>query len=155
MHQEIERKFLVKASWQPQDEGTAICQGYLNSEQARTVRVRIRGSQAYLTIKGENHGIERLELEYDIPVPDAKALLQLCEKPLLEKIRYTESFAGHLWEIDRFLGENEGLLVAEVEMASPDEKVSLPSWVSQEVSGDVRYYNSNLIKNPYKQWKKC
>ena len=154
MAEEIERKFLVDASWRPQTAGTHIAQGYLCREPERTVRVRIRGDKGYLTIKGKNKGISRLEYEYEIPLKDAEELLKLCERPLVEKTRYLEDWGGFCWEIDVFAGENAGLVVAEIELPSPKTAFARPSWLSDEVSDDARYYNSNLIKMPYSQWKK-
>ena len=154
MAEEIERKFLVDTSWRPQRAGTHIAQGYLCQEPERTVRVRIRGDKGYLTIKGKNKGISRLEYEYEIPLKDAEELLQLCERPLVEKTRYLEDWEGFCWEIDVFAGENAGLVVAEIELPSPTTVFSRPIWLSDEVSDDARYYNSNLIKKPYSEWKK-
>ncbi len=154
MAKEIERKFLVQASWQPQDEGIKIAQGYLSTVPERTVRVRIKGDKGYLTIKGKNQGISRAEFEYEIPIGDAEELLKLAEQPILSKTRYLEQHEQSRWEIDVFAGENQGLVVAEVEL--PDERADFfrPDWLGQEVSGDVRYYNANLIKKPFSLWKK-
>lgn len=154
MAEEIERKFLVDASWRPQTDGTHIAQGYLCREPERTVRVRIRGDKGYLTIKGKNKGISRLEYEYEIPLKDAAELMQLCERPLVEKTRYLEEWDGFCWEIDVFAGANDGLVVAEVELPTAATVFSRPAWLSVEVSDDARYYNSNLIKKPYSEWKK-
>ena len=155
MAKEIERKFLVNTSrWKPQGAGTHFKQGYLNSQKERVVRVRIEGDKAKLTIKGVTTGVTRSEFEYAIPVDDAAILLdQLCEKPLIDKHRHVETHEGHRWEIDVFHGENEGLVLAEVELASEDERVELPPWAGPEVSSDPRYFNSNLLKNPYRNWK--
>lgn len=152
MGREIERKFLVGADWQPQGEGVRIAQGYLCAVPERTVRVRVKGADGYLTVKGKNEGICRAEYEYRIPLQEAEELLGLCEGPVLEKTRYREKVAGHLWEVDVFAGENAGLVVAEVELASPEESFVRPHWLGQEVSGDARYYNSNLSRNPYCRW---
>lgn len=151
---EIERKFLIDMDkWQPLDKGIEIRQGYLSTDKERTVRVRTKGDRAYLTVKGVTHDIARLELEYEIPLADANQLLdELCHKPLIEKRRYVEKHLGHLWEIDVFFGDNEGLVVAEVELKSEDEALELPEWIAQEVSGDSRYYNSNLSRRPYNKW---
>ena len=154
MAKEIERKFLVQASWQPQDEGIKIAQGYLSTVPERTVRVRIKGDKGYLTIKGKNQGISRAEFEYEIPIGDAEELLKLAEQPILSKTRYLEQHGNRLWEIDVFAGENQGLVVAEVELPDEQAEVSRPDWLGQEVSGDVRYYNANLIKKPFSLWKK-
>ena len=154
MAKEIERKFLVQACWQPQDEGMKIAQGYLSTVPERTVRVRIKGDKGYLTIKGKNQGISRAEFEYEIPVHDAEELLKLAEQPILSKTRYLEKHGNSLWEIDVFAGENQGLVVAEVELPDEQAEFSRPDWLGQEVSGDVRYYNANLIKTPFSLWKK-
>ncbi|SHK39618.1 adenylate cyclase [Selenomonas ruminantium] len=151
---EIERKFLVKEKWQPQAEGVKIAQGYLSTVPERTVRVRIKGEKGYLTIKGKNEGITRAEFEYEIPVADAEAMLRLAEQPVLSKIRYHEYLGDHLWEIDVFAGANAGLVVAEIELSQAGEDFVRPDWLGQEVSGDVRYYNANLIKMPFSLWKK-
>ena len=154
MAKEIERKFLVQASWQPQDEGIKIAQGYLSTVPERTVRVRIKGDKGYLTIKGKNQGISRTEFEYEIPRSHAEELLKLAEQPILSKTRYLEQHGNRLWEIDVFAGENQGLVVAEVELPDEQAEFSRPDWLGQEVSGDVRYYNANLIKKPFSLWKK-
>ncbi len=154
MAKEIERKFLVKDSWQPQSAGIKIAQGYLSTVPERTVRVRIKGNRGYLTIKGKNQGISRAEFEYEIPVQDAEELLQLAEQPILVKNRYLEQQGEFTWEVDVFAGENQGLVVAEIELPAEDTEFSRPAWLGQEVSGDVRYYNANLIKCPFSLWKK-
>ena len=156
MAREIERKFLVKLErWAPRDAGTHFKQGYLNSQKERVVRVRIEGDRAVLTIKGITTGVTRSEFEYAIPVDDASILLdQLCEQPLIDKHRHVEEHAGHRWEIDVFHGDNDGLVVAEVELKSEDEPLEVPEWAGGEVSGDPRYFNSNLLKNPFRKWKK-
>ena len=152
MAKEIERKFLVAASWRPTGSGERIAQGYLCREPERTVRVRLRQGKGYLTIKGRNTGISRAEYEYEIPADDAEALLKLCEQPLVEKTRYVECWGGMEWEIDVFAGANEGLIVAEIELPTVEAVFSRPTWLGAEVSADPRYYNSNLIKNPYSTW---
>ena len=151
---EIERKFLLKnEGWRAEcDEGVNIRQGYLNSHRARTVRVRIIGNSGVLTIKSKTQHLTRQEFEYPIPYEDALSLIALCEKPVIEKTRFKINWDGLTWEIDEFSGENEGLIVAEVELENENQPVYLPSWVGQEVSGDLRYYNSSLIANPYKNW---
>ena len=154
MAKEIERKFFVMESWQPQGAGMKIAQGYLSTVPERTVRVRIKDDKAFLTIKGKNEGISRVEFEYEIPVQDAEELLQLAEQPVLEKMRYLEKHGDFLWEIDVFGGDNEGLVVAEVELPTEEAVFSRPCWLGEEVSDDVRYYNANLIKMPYSLWKK-
>jgi CYTH domain-containing protein len=155
MGKEIERKFLVKRdAWKPRDEGTWYKQGYLNSQKERVVRVRIAGTKATLTIKGLTRGVSRSEFEYPIPVEDAAVLLdQICEQPVIEKHRHRETHGGHAWEIDVFHGENDGLVVAELELESESESFERPAWLGAEVSSDPRYFNSNLLKNPYKNWR--
>lgn len=157
MAKEIERKYLVKLdAWVPQGEGIHFKQGYLNSQKERVVRVRIEGTRAKLTIKGITTGVTRSEFEYSIPVEDAALLLDnLCEQPLIDKHRHKEVHSGKTWEIDVFHGLNEGLVVAEIELASEDEAITLPAWVGPEVSSDPRYFNSNLLKNPYNTWNKA
>ena len=157
MGKEIERKFLVDtAAWKPQGVGTHFKQGYLNSQKERVVRVRIEGDRAKLTIKGPSVGVTRSEFEYGIPVEDAALLLDnLCEQPLIDKHRHKEVHGGKTWEIDVFHGDNEGLVVAEIELASEDEKFQAPAWAVREVSSDSRYFNSNLLKHPYKNWAKA
>jgi len=157
MGKEIERKYLVKLeTWKPQAEGTHFKQGYLNAQKERVVRVRIEGAKAKLTIKGITTGVTRSEFEYAIPVEDATLLLDnLCEQPLIDKHRHKELHHGKTWEIDVFHGENQGLVVAEIELGSEDEKIMLPDWVGEEVSSDPRYFNSNLLKHPFKSWTKA
>ncbi len=152
---EIERKFLlIGEAWKELGAGTAYRQGYLSAVKERTVRVRTIDHQGFLTIKGISVGATRLEYEYEIPLADANAMLdELCEKPLIEKNRYKIEYGGFTWEVDEFFGENDGLVVAEIELDSEDQSFKKPNWVGQEVTGDVRYFNSNLIKQPYSQWK--
>ncbi|MGB3402218.1 MAG: CYTH domain-containing protein [Microcoleaceae cyanobacterium] len=151
---EIERKFLVKNdAWRSLARGTLYCQGYLPTAAGKTVRVRIVGELAYLTIKGPSNGTSRAEFEYLIPVKDAKEMLEtLCEQPLIEKTRYKILIDGLTWEVDEFLGENKGLILAEVELTDEDQVINLPDWIGEEVSHDSRYYNSHLVKNPYCKW---
>lgn len=155
MAKEIERKFLVtRDAWTPRDAGTVFKQGYLNSVKERVVRVRIAGTKATLTIKGLTKGVSRSEFEYAIPVEDARILLDhICEQPIIEKDRHEEVHGGKTWEIDVFHGENEGLVVAELELKSEDETFAKPAWAGAEVSADPRYFNSNLLANPYRNWK--
>jgi len=157
MGKEIERKYLVDtATWKPLGEGIHFKQGYLNSIKERVVRVRIEGNLAKLTIKGITTGVTRAEFEYPLPVEDAAILLDhLCEQPLIDKHRHKELHGGKTWEIDVFHGDNEGLVVAEIELGTEDEVIALPSWAIQEVSSDPRYFNSNLLKHPYKIWAKA
>ncbi len=152
---EIEKKFLLKGSeWKQLAAGTAYRQGYLSSVKERTVRVRTINDKGFLTIKGISVGAVRREYEYEIPVEDANALLdELCEKPIIEKNRYKVEHGGFTWEIDEFFGENDGLVVAEIELESEDQLFERPKWVGEEVTGDARYFNSNLIKHPYCRWK--
>ena len=155
MAHEIERKFLVDVvAWKPADAGTLFRQGYLCSHLERVVRVRVEGTEGKLTIKGATSGVTRVELEYPIPLADAELMLgTLCERPLIEKTRHEELHGGKRWEIDVFHGDNDGLVIAELELAAEDEAFETPSWVIREVSSDPRYYNSNLIAAPYKSWR--
>jgi adenylate cyclase len=150
---EIERKFLVKEGAWRNEKGTKYRQGYLNSTKERTVRVRIIDDKGYLTVKGISRGAVRVEYEYEIPGAEAKAMLNdLCEKPLIEKTRYKIEHKGLVWEVDEFLGENSGLIVAEVELESEDQKFVKPKWIGEEVTEDPRYFNANLIHYPYSKW---
>jgi len=152
---EIERKYLVKNdSWRESVEAQAhIMQGYLANDDNASVRVRVKGDAAYLTIKGATSGISRSEYEYQIPVEDAETMLrELAIFPAIDKVRYSVRSGKHLWDLDLFSGENEGLVMAEVELASEDEDFQMPDWAGEEVSGDTRYYNVNLASNPYKSW---
>ena len=154
MGKETERKFLVQGDvWRSLAKGTAYRQGYLNSAKERTVRVRTIADKGYLTVKGITTGATRAEYEYEIPVAEADAMLtDLCEKPLIEKNRYKIQAGSHVWEIDEFFGENQGLVVAEVELTSEDQAFQKPEWIGGEVTGDPRYFNSNLIKHPFTRW---
>jgi len=153
MPQEIERKFLVKGDAWRTGAGTRIRQGYLRNQIEGVVRVRTKGERAYLTIKGNTTGITRLEFEYQIPVEEADQILdELCIKPLIEKIRYVITAGGFKWEIDEFLGENSGLIVAEIELEAENQSFPKPDWLGREVSDDFRYHNANLVKNPYSKW---
>lgn len=156
MATEIERKFLVKGDrWRNLAKGVLYRQGYIaNTQQGITVRVRIVGEQGYLTIKGPTVGTSRAEFEYPIPVEDAQVMLDtLCERPLIEKIRSKIEYKGLIWEIDEFLGENQGLILAEVELANENQQIELPDWINLDVSDDPRYFNVNLVKHPFSQWK--
>ena len=154
MGKEIERKFLVNGdAWRSLGQGTRYRQGYLSTAKERTVRVRTVADKGYLTIKGVSEGIARVEFEYEIPVGDANALLDgLCERPLIEKDRYKIPYGAHTWEVDEFFGDNAGLIVAEVELESEDQAFEMPEWIGREVSDDPRYFNANLIANPYRNW---
>ncbi len=152
---EIERKFLVDGdAWRTLGEATLLRQGYLSADPARTVRVRIDGARAFLTIKGRSVGASRSEWEYPIPVDEAAELLDgLCQQPLVEKVRRRIAVGPHTWEVDEFLGANAGLVVAEIELACEDEAFEKPDWIGREVTGETRYFNSNLIRHPDSQWK--
>ena len=153
MGTEIERKFIVSdASVVDRFEGVPYRQGYLSTVPARTVRVRIAGDHAYITIKGTNAGATRAEFEYEIPLDDAQALLPMCEPPLVEKTRYRIEHGGLTWEVDVFEGDNAGLVMAEVELPSADTHVEIPGWIGEEVTGDPRYYNANLVARPFSRW---
>lgn len=154
MGMEIERKFLVNGDgWKQGVTGKQYRQGYLSSQPDRTVRVRTVEDQGYLTIKGKTTGASRSEYEYPIPYQDAVAMLdQLCEKPIIEKVRYRIPYEGLLWEIDEFQGENLGLVVAEVELTDENQAIHLPPWVGKEVTTEAKYYNANLFKHPFSRW---
>jgi len=149
---EIERKFLVSGDGWRTSDGRMLCQGYLSRDPARTVRVRIDGEQAFLTIKGLSEGATRLEFEYAIPAEEARDLLKLADGPCVEKIRHRVLHQGLLWEVDEFLGDNAPLVLAEVELEREDQAVALPAWVGQEVTQDARYFNSALAATPYGRW---
>ena len=154
MGTEIERKFLLRnESWRAGASGTFFRQGYLNSSKERTVRIRTAGDKAFLTVKGPAVGATRAEFEYPIPLDECNAMLDtLAEKTLIEKKRYRIKCGDLTWEIDEFFGDNKGLIVAEVELQSEGQRIDKPSWVGDEVSGDPRYFNSNLIKHPFTKW---
>ena len=156
MGQEIERKFLVNGDFKSSAvKSQRITQGYLCSVAERTVRVRIKGDMGYITVKGigNKSGASRFEWEKEIPVKDAEELLEICEKGVIDKTRYIVPYEGHTFEVDEFYGDNDGLVVAEVELKSEDERFERPVWLGKEVTGESRYYNSMLMKNPYKSWK--
>ncbi len=154
MAKEIERKFLlVGDEWRELARGTHYRQGYLNSAKERTVRVRTINDKGFLTVKGITTGATRVEYEYEIPFDECTAMLDdLAEKPLIEKSRYKIERNGFTWEVDEFFGDNKGLVVAEIELESEDQKFEKPSWVGEEVTGDPRYFNSNLVNHPYTTW---
>lgn len=157
MGQEIERKFLVDIDkWKQLDKpkGELYRQGYLVSEPNKTIRVRQTNEKGFLTIKGITIGVTRPEYEYEIPIYDAKELLEHFSISELSKIRYKINFDNKTWEIDEFLGDNDGLIVAEIELTSEDEKFLIPEWVDIEVTEQEKYYNSNLTVEPYKNWEK-
>ena len=153
---EIEHKFLIKdETWRTEaDQGKLYRQGYLTSgPEAASVRVRIEGTEAKLNIKSKTVGNKRLEYEYSVPVSDAEEMLdKLCKKPLIEKRRYLVTHHDLVWEIDEFMGDNEGLVVAEVEVRHEDQVIDLPDWIGKEVTEDTRYYNACLVNNPFKDW---
>jgi len=153
---EIERKFLVTGDFKASVyHSYRITQGYIASGSGRTVRVRIRDKQAFLTIKGPSMdgGLSRFEWEKEISLADAEALLPLCETGLIDKTRHLVKAGAHVFEVDEFHGDNEGLVVAEVELGAPDEPFERPSWLGPEVTGDRRYYNAHLTRYPYKDWE--
>jgi len=151
---EIEKKFLVKGEdWRACAVGIRYRQGFLNRAKEHTVRVRTDGTKGFITVKGPSVGAVRTEFEYEIPVEDADAILEeLCEQPFIEKIRYRIPWGNHTWEVDEFLGENTGLIVAEIELSQADESFKRPPWLGRDVTGDPRYYNANLVSHPYRQW---
>ena|SRR5215472_3034950 len=154
MAREIEHKFIVDARlWRPRSPGIPIVQGYLSTERERVVRVRTFGEQAAITVKGETRGLARDEFEYEIPLADARHMLrELCLKPVLSKTRYRETIGGLAWDIDVFHDENDGLVIAEVEVRDEAQAIEIPVWAAQDVSDDPRYFNSNLAVRPYKTW---
>ena len=156
MAQEIEKKFLVAGEFKESaKKATRITQGYLSSVPERTVRVRVKGEKGYITVKGigNDSGASRFEWEKEIPVEDVRDLLKICEPGVIDKTRYLVDCDGHTFEVDEFYGDNEGLVVAEVELIDENEAFTRPSWLGEEVTGDKKYYNSMLMKNPYKNWK--
>lgn len=156
MAQEIERKFLVAGDFKSEVfKSTRIIQGYLCSVPERTVRVRVKGDKGFITVKGigSQSGASRFEWEKEIPATEAEQLLAICEPGVIDKTRYLVKSGEHTFEVDEFYGDNDGLTVAEVELASEDEAFVKPEWLGEEVTGDVKYYNSMLMKNPYKNWK--
>lgn len=154
MPQEIERKFLLaNDDWRAlANTSSSLQQGYLSTSPLATVRVRLENEQGTITIKGKTMGISRSEFEYEIPATEAAQLLLLCSEPLIIKTRYRIAQKNHIWEIDDFSGDNYGLVIAEIELSYEDELFEKPEWLGPEVSGDPRYYNSNLSKNPYGKW---
>lgn len=155
MAQEIERKFLVKGEFKPfAIKQTRITQGYISSVPERTVRVRIKGDKGFITIKGigNDSGTSRYEWEKEIPVSEVEELLRICEPGVIDKTRFLVKSGEHTFEVDEFYGDNQGLVVAEIELGSEDESFAKPEWLGDEVTGDVRYFNSMLMKNPYTKW---
>ncbi|RZP11553.1 MAG: CYTH domain-containing protein [Flavobacteriales bacterium] len=153
---EIERKFLIVSDKYKEQayKKIHILQGFLNTHKERTVRVRIKGEEAYITIKGisNKEGSSRFEWEKKIAVEEAEQLIELCEPNLIEKIRYEIKVGNHIFEVDEFSGENEGLIIAEIELSEENESFDKPDWLGKEVTGDIRYYNSQLSRVPYKNW---
>lgn len=155
MAQEIERKFLVSGEYKSLAFAQSrIVQGYISSAHGRTVRVRIRDGKGYLTIKGASNesGTSRYEWEKELPLAEAEELMKLCEPGVIDKTRYLVRSGSHIFEVDEFYGENEGLVVAEVELESEEEEFVKPDFIGEEVTGDIRYYNSQLMKKPYTSW---
>lgn len=155
---EIERKFLINTDEFKKEahKKTRITQGFLNTHKRRTVRVRIQGDKGYLTIKGKSSkdGLSRFEWEKEIGKSDAQNLMPLCEKTIIDKIRYEIRVDKHVFEVDEFFGENEGLVIAELELSDENEKFRKPNWLGKEITGKKKYYNSMLSKRPFKTWKK-
>ncbi len=151
---EIERKFLLAGEgWRALGQPVLLRQGYLSSDPERVVRVRVEGERACMTIKGRSVGATRGEWEYPIPLADANELLEgLCQQPIVEKFRRQIEFAGKVWEVDEFLGVNQGLVLAEIELASEDQPFDKPEWIGEEVTHDKRYFNSNLVRHPFSSW---
>jgi len=155
---EIERKFLVKseAFKTAAFRKTRISQGFLNTDKKRTVRIRLKGEIGFITVKGQSskNGLSRFEWEKEIPKDEAEALLNLCEPAIIDKTRYEVKIGTHIYEVDEFYGDNSGLIVAEIELNSENETYIKPSWLGEEVTGDIKYYNSQLSKAPFASWKK-
>ena len=153
---EIERKFLVNSNIFKAEafKSTRIIQGFLNTHKERTVRVRLKGDKGFLTVKGASstNGLSRFEWEKEITKHEAEALLKICESGVIDKIRYEVKVANHVFEVDEFFGDNEGLVLAEIELNTEDEVFEKPKWLGNEVTGNIKYYNSQLSKNPYKHW---
>lgn len=154
MAKEIERKYLIDATkLGPLPQGKRIKQAYIPTQNSATVRLRVMGDEAFLTLKGKSVGVSRSEFEYPIAVDEAEAMIEeLCSGPVIDKTRYLIPYACHTWELDIFHGDNEGLIVAEIELSSERELFEKPAWVTEEVSGDARYYNSRLLTHPFKHW---
>lgn len=153
--QEIERKYLVEGDFKSYSHSSQrIVQGYMCSDSKRTVRIRIYGDKGYVTIKGKSQdgGLSRFEWEKEIPVEEAELLMKLCDPGVIDKVRYLVEFDGHVFEVDEFHGENEGLVMAEIELSSADEDFGRPGWLGVEVTGDRRYYNSYLTRYPFRTW---
>lgn len=155
---EIERKFLVRSEEYKKEalEKELFVQAYLNTHPERTIRIRISGERAFMTIKGKSseNGLTRFEWEKEIPLDEAKELLKICEPGKIEKYRYHVNIGDHVYEVDEFLEDNAGLTLAEIELQEEEEEFQKPQWLGEEVTGNLEYYNSNLINKPYKNWKK-
>ncbi len=155
--QEIERKFLVTSEAFKNEafKRARIVQGFLNSNPLRIVRIRVQGEHGFITIKGKPNetGVSRFEWERQISLAEAEELMHLCEPGIIEKTRFEVQNGEHIYEVDEFMGDNEGLIIAEIELSSEDEVFSKPSWLGKEVTGEVKYYNSNLSKHPFKEWR--
>jgi adenylate cyclase len=155
MATEIERKFLItNDSWRKDaEQGIQMIQGYMGSNEKSSIRIRVNGDSANLNIKSKTIGVQRSEYDYPIPLDEAKEILEsLCDKPFIEKTRFHVMHDGHKWEVDEFFGDNKGLIVAELELDSVDERFTQPDWLGKEVSDDPRYYNICLVTHPYKDW---
>lgn len=151
---EIERKYLViPEKWHPQGKKEFLTQGYLSLHPERVVRIRVKGDNAFLTIKSKLSGFSRSEFEYPVPKADAEQIIKNCDGAIVSKYRYTFFSDGHVWEVDEFLGKNGGLLLAEVELKAEDEKIILPDWIGKEVTFDSKYYNASLATLPFEEWK--
>ena len=154
MAREIERKFLVSGdSWRGGPPGVRIAQGYLSLDPDRTVRIRLAGENAWITVKGRTQGITRAEFEYPIPPDDARDLLEICLPSVIDKTRHRIDFGGHVWEVDVFHGANEGLVLAEVELDDESVHPAMPPWIGAEVSDDARYFNANLASHPFSAFR--
>ena len=154
MASEIERKFLLAGdAWNDGSPGVRIAQGYLSLDPDRTVRVRLAGEKAFLTIKGRTEGITRAEFEYEIPADDARDLLAMCLPSVIDKTRHRVEFRGHVWEVDVFHGANDGLVIAEVELEDESITPELPPWAGAEVSSDARFFNANLAVHPFSSFR--
>lgn len=155
---EIERKFLVTSNAYKDEafKNTRIIQGFLNTHKERTVRVRLKGEKGYIAVKGQSSkdGLSRFEWEKEISKTEAESLLKLCEPGVIDKIRYEVKVKNHIFEIDEFFGENKGLIIAEIELQSETENFMKPDWLGKEVTGMIKYYNSQLSKQPFNTWKK-
>lgn len=151
---EIERKYLIKSNeWKSLGDKKFYQQGYLLSDKNRTIRIRTIEEKGFITIKGSAKGISRNEFEYEIPVEEARVILEtLCEKPFIKKYRTKIQLNNLIWEVDEFIDENNGLVIAEVELQNENQKIVIPNWVGKEVTGNIKYYNAMLIKNPFTKW---